>query len=193
AWLAGGILVVSLAAAATGVLPIPLATLAGATLMVVTGCLTMDEAYRAVEWRAIFLVAGMLALSAALDQSGAAQTLGLVISQATSGFGALGAAAVLLVLASAASLLVTGQTAAVIFAPIAIHAASILGADPRPMAMAVALGCSIAFLTPFGHPVNLLVMGPGGYTLRDYMRLGAPLSLVAAAVALFGLHWVWGL
>lgn len=193
AWLAGGILVLSLGAAAAGVLPIPLATLAGATLMVVTGCLTMDEAYRAVEWRAIFLVAGMLALSAALDESGAAQVLGRAISESTSQFGALGAAAVLLVLASASSLFVSGQTAAVLFAPIAIHAASVLGADPRPMAMAVALGCSIAFLTPYGHPVNLLVMGPGGYTFRDYVRLGAPLSIVAALVALLGLHWVWGL
>jgi len=193
AWLAGGILIVSLAAAALGVLPIPLATLTGATLMVVTGCLTMDEAYRAVEWRAVFLVAGMLALGAALDQSGTAAVLGRVISESTAAIGALGAAAVLLILSSAVSLLVAGPTAAVLFAPIAIHVAAILGAEPRAMAMAVALGCSIAFLTPFGHPVNLLVMGPGGYTFRDYVRLGAPLTIVAALVALLGLHWVWGL
>jgi di/tricarboxylate transporter len=193
AWLAGSILVLSLGAAALGLVPIPLAMLAGATLMVITGCLTMDEAYRAVEWRTIFLVAGMLALSIALSQSGAAEFLGRALAQATAGLGSLGAAMVLLVLASAGSLFVTGQTSAVLFAPIAIHAASTLGADPRPMAMAVALGCSIAFLTPFGHPVNLLVMGPGGYTFRDYVRLGAPLSLVAAIVAVLGLRWVWGL
>ena len=193
AWLAGSILLLTLGAAASGWLPIPLATLAGATLMVVTGCLTMDEAYRAVEWRAVFLVAGMLALSSALSQSGAADVLGQLLAQATSTMGALGAAAVLLILASLTSIFVSGQTSAVLFAPIAIHAASVVGADPRPMAMAVALGCSIAFLTPFGHPVNLLVMGPGGYTFRDYLRLGAPLSAVAVVVALLGLHWVWGL
>ena len=61
------------------------------------------------------------------------------------------------------------------------------------MAMAVAVGCSLAFVTPLGHPANLLVMGPGGYTLRDYVRLGAPLTVLTALLTLFGLHWAWGL
>jgi di/tricarboxylate transporter len=191
AWLAAAILVVSLATAAAGILPVALALLLGATLMVLTRCLTMDEAYRAVEWRVVFLVAGMLALGVALQESGAGLALGLALSQVTLGLGGLAAAGVLTLLASATSLFIGGQTAAVLFAPIAIYAAAPLGADPRAMAMAVALGCSLAFLTPFGHPVNLLVMGPGGYSMRDYWRLGAPLTLAAFVITLLGLRWLW--
>ncbi len=191
--LAVGILAVSLGLAAAGVLPIALATFSGAVLMVLTGCIPMEKAYRSVEWKAIFLIAGMLPLSAALQQTGAAAYLGQLLFQFTAGQGSLATAAVLLVSAITLSLLLSGQAAAVILAPIAIAAADLVGADARGLAMAVAVGCSLAFITPLGHPANLLVMAPGGYTFRDYLRIGAPLTLVAALTTLAGLHWVWGL
>ncbi|HLC03476.1 MAG TPA: SLC13 family permease [Anaerolineales bacterium] len=187
------ILLGSLALAAIGVLALPLAALAGVIAMVLTGCVKMDEAYRVVEWRAVFLIAGMLPLSIALDTSGAATYLGESLLRATARFGPLGAASILNLSAVGLSLLVGGQAAAVILAPIAIAAAQTIGADPRAMAMAVSIGCSLAFITPLGHPANLLVMGPGGYTFRDYMRLGAPLTLIAILVVILGLHLVWGL
>lgn len=187
------ILLGSLALAAIGVLALPLAALAGVIAMVLTGCVKMDEAYRVVEWRAVFLIAGMLPLSIALDTSGAATYLGESLLGATARFGPLGAASILNLSAVGLSLLVGGQAAAVILAPIAIAAAQTIGADPRAMAMAVSIGCSLAFITPLGHPANLLVMGPGGYTFRDYVRLGAPVTLIAVVVVILGLHLVWGL
>jgi di/tricarboxylate transporter len=188
-----GILLGSLALAAIGVLPIAIATLTGAVLMVLTGCLNMETAYRAVDWKTIILVAGMLSLSVALQSTGTAALLGRVLVDITSPLGSLGTAGLLLLASIALSLLLGGQAGAVIMAPIAIAAGTVVGADPRAMAMAVAIGCSLAFLTPLGHPANLLVMGPGGYKFRDYVRLGAPLTLLSILVTLAGLYWFWGL
>jgi di/tricarboxylate transporter len=187
------ILVLSLALAAVGIAPIGIAALAGAVAMLLTGCLSMEEAYRSIEWKAIFMIAGMLPLSIALQATGTAAVLGQALIDLTGFMGSLATAAVLLLGTMGLSLLMGGQTSAIIMAPVAIQAASLSGADPHAMAMGVAIGCSLAFLSPLGHPANMLVMGPGGYTFRDYIRLGAPLSLVCFAVALAGLHWIWGL
>ncbi len=191
--LAVAILLGSLSLAAIGVLPIAIATLTGAVLMVLTGCINMESAYRAVDWKTIILVAGMLSLSVALQSTGTAALLGQVLVNLTGPLGSLGTAGLLLLASIALSLLLGGQAGAVIMAPIAIAAGTVVGADPRAMAMAVAIGCSLAFLTPLGHPANLLVMGPGGYKFRDFVRLGAPLTLLSILVALAGLHWFWGL
>jgi len=193
ALLATGILVISLTLAATNVLPIATAALAGAVTMILTRCLTMDEAYRAVEWKAIFLIAGMLPLSIALKNTGTAAYLAEGLYQLTGGITPLLSAAVLLLITVALSMFLSGQAAAVVVAPIAIATATPTGADPRALAMAVAIGCSLAFVSPLGHPASLLVMGPGGYTFRDYLRLGTPLTLLTIAVTLAALHWVWGL
>jgi di/tricarboxylate transporter len=193
ALLAAGIMIVSLILAATNVLPISIATLAGAAAMLVVGCLTMDEAYRSVEWKAIFLIAGMLPLSIALERTGTAAQLAESLFQLTGGLTPVVTAGILLLIAIALSLLLSGQTAAVIVAPIAIAAATPIGVDPRALAMAVAIGCSLAFISPLGHPANLLVMGPGGYTFRDYLRLGTPLTLLSIVIALVALQWMWGL
>ena len=193
AWLAAGIVVASLGSAALGLLPIAIATLTGAILMVLANCLSMDAAYRSISWRTIFFIAGMLPLSIALQITGLADLLGDALIGLTGGAGTLGLAAALLLATIGLGLLIGGQTTAVVLAPVSIAVAELAGADPRAMAMAVAVGCSLAFVTPLGHPANLLVMGPGGYTLRDYVRLGAPLTLLTALLTLFGLHWAWGL
>jgi di/tricarboxylate transporter len=193
AWVAVGIVVASLGAAAVGLLPIAIATLTGAMLMVLADCLSMDAAYRSISWRTIFFIAGMLPLSIALQTTGLASLLGEALIGLTGGAGTLGLAAAILLATIGLGLLIGGQTTAVVLAPVAIAVAEIAGADPRAMAMAVAVGCSLAFLTPLGHPANLLVMGPGGYTMRDYLRLGAPLTVLSALLTLLGLHWVWGL
>ncbi|MCJ7512998.1 MAG: SLC13 family permease [Anaerolineales bacterium] len=193
AWVAVGIVVASLGCAALGLLPIAIATLTGAMLMVLSGCIQMDAAYRSISWRTIFFIAGMLPLSIALQTTGLADLLGEGLIGLTGGAGSLALATALLLATIGLGLLIGGQTTAVVLAPVAIAVAEIAGVDPRAMAMAVAVGCSLAFLTPLGHPANLLVMGPGGYTVRDYLRLGAPLTAVTALLTLLGLHWAWGL
>jgi di/tricarboxylate transporter len=193
ALLASLILIGSLGLTAIQVLPIAIATLLGAALMVLTRCLTMDQAYRSVEWRAIFMIAGMIPLSTALQITGAADTLANGLLQFIGMTAPLTTGILLLVCASILSLFLSGQASAVVMAPIAIAAAISMNVDPRALSMAVAIGCSLAFISPLGHPANILVMGPGGYTVRDYVRLGVPLTILTIVVASLGLHWVWGL
>jgi len=192
--LAGVIAFVALGLAAAGVMPVSLAALSGAALMLVTGCLSMDDAYRSVEWRSVFLIAGIWPLGIAITSTGMAQGISAWLVQALGGVSGLGAAALLMLAATLLNQLMGGQTTVpIILAPIALAIAPSLGVDPRALAMAVALGSSLAFLTPVGHPVNTLVMGSGGYTVRDYLRVGAPLTLIVFAVALGGLYLIWGL
>jgi di/tricarboxylate transporter len=174
-------------------LPIAESTFAAAFLMVLTGCLSMDEAYSAIEWRAIFLIAGMLPLGLALADTGAAALIGDLIVSTVGAWGPLALSAGLFVATVLLTQILSGQVTPVILAPIAIAAAEQIGADPRGVAMAVALACSTAFLTPISHSANLLVMGPGGYQFRDYARLGLPLTLVLFVVMLVGLAVVWGI
>ena len=193
ALLAAILMTATLVVVAVGWLPIAVATLLGATLMVLSGCLTMDEAYRSIEWRSIFLIACMLPLSFAMEQTGAAAFLAGLVRSASGGLPPIATAGVLMTVTIGMSLLLGGQTSAVVLAPIALKAAPLAGADPRALAAAVAIGCSLVFISPLGHPANLLVMGPGSYNFRDYARLGAPLTLITLLVTLAALHWIWGL
>ncbi len=192
--LAALISLVTLVIAAFGWVPIAVITMTGAVAMLLSGCLTMDEAYRSVEWKAIFLIAGMWPLGAAIHATGLADRLAGILSGIGSGTAPLAMAAMLMAAAAVLNQMIGGQTAVpIILAPIGIAAAMATGADPRGMAMAVALGSSLAFLTPVGHPVNTLVMGSGGYTVRDYLRVGGPLTLIVLLVSLLGLHWFWNM
>ncbi len=183
----------TLVVAAFGWLPIAEATFTGAVLMVVTKCLTMDEAYQAIEWRAVFLIAGMLPLGLALSKTGAAAWVGQVLIQAFGGWGPLVLLAVFYLAAMLLTQFVSGQAAAVMVAPIALSAAAQINSNPYAFAMAAALACSTAFLTPIAHPVNLLVTGPGGYTSRDFFKVGLPVTLVVFVVLLIVLPRVYPL
>jgi di/tricarboxylate transporter len=193
AWLAAGIMLGTLLVMAVGWLPVAEATFTGAVLLVVTKCVTMDEAYQAIEWRAIFLIAGMLPLGLALTKTGAATWLGQVLIQTFGGFGPLALLSIFYLVAMLLTQFVSGQAAAVIVAPIALSAALQMNSSVYAFAMAAALACSTAFMTPIAHPVNLLVMGPGGYTPRDFFRVGLPLTLVVFGVLLIVLPLVWPL
>jgi di/tricarboxylate transporter len=87
----------------------------------------------------------------------------------------------------------SAQVTSLVLAPVALAVGQTLGADPRALGMAVALGCSLAFITPYGHPVNLMVMSTGGYKTRDFVRIGLPLTILIIAGILLGLHFFWGL
>lgn len=190
--LAASIMGLTLIAAAFN-LPIALTMMVGALAMVVAGCLTMDEAYRGVEWRAVFLIAGMLPAGIALTRSGAVEWLSQRFVAALAGWGPLALAGGMYLLAMLLAQVMSGQVAAVVLAPVAIVVAQHVGADPRAIAMAAALGCSTSFLTPTGHPVNVFVMGPGGYRFRDFLRVGLPLTLLLFVTVLGVLPWFWPL
>jgi di/tricarboxylate transporter len=186
------ILLMVLGIAAFGWLPVAEVSLVGAILMVLAGCLTMDDAYRSIEWKAIFLIAGMWPLGVAIRSTGLADTA----SQFLGGVSVYGSSALALALIlgglSLAQLL-GSQVASIVLTPIGLTMALAIGADPRAIGMAIALSCSLAFLTPLGHPVNVLVMGSGGYSFRDYLKVGGPLTLIVLLIIMIGLKVFWGL
>jgi di/tricarboxylate transporter len=192
-WLAPGIMLAALILAAFNTALIGEIMLGAALLMTVVGILTMDQAYGAIEWRSVFLVAGMLPLGLAMTKSGAA---GLMADRLIAALGPAGPVALVAGLCLLTTLLtqaMNGAAVATVVAPIAIRAAQQTGLDPRALAMGVALASSLAFLTPLGHPVNVLVMGPGGYRFRDYLKVGWPLTLLLLGAIMLLLPIFWPL
>ncbi len=192
-WLAVAIMAVSLVIATVGVLPTAEAMLAGALVMVLVGILSMEDVYHAVDWRSIFIVAGILPLSLALSKTGAAEILANALVAAFGPLGNLALLAGVLLLTVLLTQVMSGQAVGAILAPIAIEAAVQTHLDPRALAMAVALGTGMAFLTPLGHPVNLLVMGAGGYEFKDYWRVGWLLTALVFLVIMVCLPIFWPL
>ncbi len=176
-----------------GWIPIYLSAIAGATLMVLTRCLTMDEAYRFIEWRAVFLIAGMLPLGLAMQQSGAAEYLTEGVVSAVGGLGPMGVIAALYLVTAFGAQVMPTAAVAILMAPIAFNTAGDLGISPYATLMTVALSASASFMSPVAHPANVLIMGPGGYRFSDYIKVGLPLTLVCLAVVLLILPLVWPL
>lgn len=171
-----GALAIVVLLAASGVLPIMLAASLGALSMVVSRCLTVQEAYESIDWSIILLIAGTLPLGLALEKSGAAVLLAEGMLGVLGPLGPWVVLAAFFLLTSLLTELMSHAAAAVLIAPIAFHAALELGVDPKPFFMAVAVAASSCFMTPIGHQSNALVMGPGGYRFFDYTRVGAPLN-----------------
>lgn len=177
-----GCLALMVALVVTGLAPIQVAAFAAASLVVFCGALTMEEAYRAVEWRAIFLVAAILPVGSAMESSGTAALLASSVMDLAGPAGPYAVLAALVLLSSVLSQCLDGAPAVVLLTPVVLEAASGLGLSPYPLMMGVALAASAAFMTPFSHKANLLVMGAGGYRSMDYLRVGTPLTVVLLAV-----------
>jgi len=176
-----------------GWLQIAIAAVIGASLMVLTRCLSMEEAYHAIEWRAVFLIAGMLPLGIAMEKSGAASFLAGGVVGLVGAYGPLAVIAGLFLLTTLASQFMPNPVVTVLMAPIAVNTAVSLDISPYTLMMAVAIAASASFLSPVGHPANVLIMGPGGYRIKDYMRVGAPLTLLVLIVSLLVLPLLWPL
>ena len=176
-----------------GWLPIAIAAVAGAVLMVISGCLQMDEAYSNIEWRAVFLIAGMLPLGIALEQSGTAQFLAEGMINIVGDKGSVALLAGLFILTTLASQFMPNAVVTVLMAPIALTTAIDLNLNPYALMMVIAIAASAAFMSPVGHPANVLVMGPGGYRFGDYLKAGIPLTIVVLLVTLLVVPLVWPL
>ena len=174
------------------VLPLSIAMLAGATAMVMTGCLAMEQFYEAVQWRVIFLVAGMLPLSAAITESGLSARVGSLMVNLLSDSSPLFLIAGMVTAAMLVVQIIGGQVTALLVGPIAIDVALQMGVDPRAMSVAAAMACSMAFLTPIAHPVNILMMGPGGYKFSDFPKVGLGMTLVTLITMMLGMAAIWG-
>ncbi len=181
----------AIALGATGLLPIDVAVSAGAIGMVLAGVLHIRQAYEAIDWSVIILLAALIPLGEALKTSGviamAAEALLAMTSVHTPGLTLV----LLMGLTVSLTNVLNNAATAVLMAPFAVHLAGTMKISPDPLLMGVAVAASCAFLTPVGHQNNALVMGPGGYRFGDYWRLGLPLTLLVLVVAVPMILWVW--
>lgn len=161
--------------------------LTGAVMMVLIRTLSMDQAYRSIDWRSLFLVAGMLPLGVALNKTGASLMFANIFLSALGGSGHLVLLGGFVLLTVALTQVINGAAAVTVIAPIAIATAQKVGMEPRSVAMAVALASSMAFISPLGHSVNVMVMGAGGYTFKDYARVGIPLTILLVVMLMITL------
>ena len=178
-------------ASAAGLLPVQIAFLAGAVAMVVSGCLTVDQAYRGIDTRIYVMIAGVIPLGAAMEQSGTATLLArqlLVLASDWSPFAVL-----LLVFASAALMtqVLSDAATVVLLGPVAISLAAALGLPAEPLVVCTALGAVASFLVPIGHHGNLLILNPGQYTFGDFVRVGAPLTILIGLTSAWMAQYLW--
>jgi di/tricarboxylate transporter len=160
------------------------AVLIAALAMVTTGCVRMKDAYSAINWESLVLIAGMLPMAEALEQSGGINLIvdGLVASLGN--FGPYAVLAGLFMLTSLFSQFISNTATTVLVAPIAVNIAAKLHLSPYPFLMTVAISASTAFATPVASPVNTLVLGPGGYGFADFAKVGIPLQAVIMVITL---------
>jgi di/tricarboxylate transporter len=186
-----GLMFVMLVPVVLGWLPITATALLAGLLMVITGCLTMDEAYSSIEWKAVFLVAGTLPLGIAMEKTGTAQFLAGLVVDTVGIWGPMALLAGFYVLTNLLTQFMSNAASTVLIAPIAIQAAQRIGSDPHALLMTVAVAASAGFLTPVAHQSNVLVMGPGGYRFGDYFKVGLPLDLLVFAITLLIVPLIW--
>lgn len=192
-WIAIIIATLALLASVFDIVPGAIAMLAGGIAMVVSGCLEMDEAYRAVEWQVLFLIAGFLPLSTAMMHTGIADQIGDLVIHLFSPLGALGFVGGIFLFTMLVTQVIGGQVTALLAAPIVIAAAIDLGLNPQAVGVAAAIGCSAAFLTPMAHSVNILIMGPGGYKPNDFLKIGFPILVIVFVTLIVGMALFWHL
>ena len=193
-WISGLILIGVVVCMALDIKTLPLHTAAvtGAILCVITGCLKEKEAYAGIDWVTIFLFAGMLAVATAMEKTG----VGKLIADTV--VGAMGAnpnpyvlTGVLFLISNILTQFMSNTASAALLAPIGISIAQSIGADPKPVLMALGIAASMAFATPMATPPNTLVLGPGGFSFNDYVKIGVPLCVISLVVCLIVIPIVW--
>ncbi len=173
--------------------PVYLAMLAAAILAFLTGGLTVEEGYRAVEWQAVFLIAGMYVVSDSMVDTHLANVVGDVILRVVNPLGPLGLAAGAYLLTGILTQFMGGQVTALVTGPITISAALQMGVSPQAIAVATAIGCSASFLTPLAHPVNIMMITPGNYKFGDFFRSGWILTIISFVMLVIGMMVFWRL
>ena len=181
--LAGLIMAGMLAVVLLNWLPIYIAAIAAALLMILTGCLTMEEAYRSVEWKAVFLIAAMLPLGFAMQRTGAALLIADYVIALVGSYGPTAILAGIMTLTLLLNQFIPSAVNAVVMTPIAMATAISMGISPYPFVMSIAYAVAASFMTPVSHPANILIMSPGGYRFSDYFKNGLPLSLIVLIVS----------
>lgn len=191
ATLAGAIMLLTVLAAAFDVMSLEIAGLAGAVAMVLTGCLTGSQAYRAIDSRIFVFIAGAIPLGLAMKSSGAADTLAGWLQAVMQGWSQPLILLVLFGVVAVVTQFMSDAATTALFAPVAVALAQALDQPPEPYVVSVAMASVVAVLTPIGHHGNLLIYGPGGYRFADFVRVGAPLTALAAIVVVLLAPLLW--
>ena len=193
-WISGLILLGVVAAMALNLKTVPLQTAAvtGAILCVITGCLKEKEAYAGIDWVTIFLFAGMLSVATAMDKTGAGKLIAdTVVGMMGEHPNPVVLCAVLYLISNVLTQFMSNTASAALLAPIGISIAQSIGADPKPVLMSIGIAASMAFATPMATPPNTLVLGPGGFSFNDYVKVGVPLCVITfiASVIIIPIFW----
>jgi len=174
-----------------GLVPISIAALTGAAIMVLVGCLSMEEAYRSVEWKVIFLIATLLPLGVAFERTGAAQMGAEALISLVGDMGPRWVVAALFLVTVLGTQVIPTAALVVLMSPVALSASANLNISPHLLMMTVAMAASASFASPLSHPAHLLVMGPGGYRFMDYVKIGVPITIITMLVCVFLLPLFW--
>ncbi|WP_076433628.1 SLC13 family permease [Haladaptatus litoreus] len=177
---------------ALNVLPIVVSALAGVVAMIFTGVLKPTELYSSVEWNVIFLLAGVIPLGIALQQTGAATLLGGTVAATGTFLPPIGVLWVFYLATGLLTSVISNNASVVLMIPVAASTAQSIGANAFAFVLAVTFAASTAFMTPVGYQTNLFVYGPGGYTFSDFIRVGAPLQFLLSIVTVLGIAFFWG-
>ena len=193
-WISGLILVGVVVCMALNLKTVPLQTAAvtGAILCVITGCLKEKEAYAGIDWVTIFLFAGMLSVATAMDKTGAGKLIAdTVVSMMGDHPNPIVLCAVLYLISNVLTQFMSNTASAALLAPIGISIAQSIGADPKPVLMAIGIAASMAYATPMATPPNTLVLGPGGFSFNDYVKVGVPLCIITFIVSVIIIPIFW--
>lgn len=183
------VLVAVMTSAALGWLPIVVGAAAGVVLLVAAGMIKPDEAYQAIDWKVLFMLAGILSMGTALQKTGAAALLADSVTEMLGSWGPRVVLSFFFVLTFFLTNFLSNNATAALLVPIALVSAESMGVSARPFVMAVTFGASLSFMTPIGYQTNTMILVPGQYTFRDFLRIGTPLNLLFWAMATWLLPW----
>jgi di/tricarboxylate transporter len=173
------------------VMPVMEAAILGAVAMVVTQCLNIEEAYKSIDWKIIFLLAGVLPVGLALEQSGATLWLATNVLHPLAGHGPVMLLAAFYFITAVLTEAMSNNAAAAILAPLAFTTATSLDIDPRPLLIAITFAASTSFATPIGYKTNTMIYSPGGYNFTDYTKVGVPLNFIFWGLAVLMIPIIW--
>lgn len=185
------IMIAMLTPVVLGWVSIAIAAVLGVAMMVLTRCIRMEDAYKSIEWRSVFLIAGMLPLGLAIESTGAADILAQGVVTVAGPWGPMGLVAGLYLLTIFTTLAIPPPAMVVVMSPIALRIAENFQISPEPLMMTIAIAAAGTFMSPVSHAANLLVMGPGGYRFMDFFKIGFPLSMLILAIIMVLMPWVF--
>jgi di/tricarboxylate transporter len=190
-WLAGAIMLLTILLAAFNLLTIEMAALTGAVLVVLTGCMSANQAYHSIDTKIFVFIGGAIPLGTAMQKTGTANLLGSWLQHAVGGWPERAVLLLIFAIVAVITQFMSDSATTALFAPVAVALAQALGRPPEPYVVTVAMASVVAFLTPIGHHGNLLVYGPGRYKFSDFVKVGTPLTVICALIVVLLAPLIW--